>query len=349
MTTPSISAIVFSAPGEVTTGTFALPEMQADHLLIKTRFSFVSPGTECRVLAGHYGAAGNFPLIPGYCCVGTVEQVGAAVVGYRPGDLVTYTPSCDPGSIPLGISCHWGGQASHHLVRAEMKPVRLPAAADPLQYCFSEVAAISLRGCLLAEPQRGETVIVIGQGPVGAFSAAWFIAAGCRVVVTDRAPNRLERALRNGAAFAVDAREPDHEARLRALCPEGGADIVVETAGISPTVHMAHRLVRSAPGAFRRPRREATARWPRLVMQANYLEPVPTQPHGFVAGEGVLVITPKDRNADDRTEVVESLRRGEIDPSGFIDRVVPWRDAPAQYLALRDNPDSVFSVAIDWT
>lgn len=345
----SVRAITFTGINQVSVGQFELPPMREDHLLVKTHYTFVSPGTECRVLAGHYGAAGRFPLIPGCCSVGVVQAVGAQCPGWKVGDLVSYTPECgDEGSIPIGINSHWGGHVSHHLVPMAMKPVRLPAGCNTLDYCFTEVAAISLRGCLLAQPKPGETVVVIGQGVIGAFSAAWHASLGARVIAVDLAPSRLERALRNGAAFAVNAGDKDVEAQIRRLCPRGGADIVVESAGLPATLTLAARLLRRTPRAFRDPRDEAIGAWPRLVCQANYLKPVDMEPHSFFDGEGVLVITPMDRNVEDRAEVVERVRRRALDPKGFLDQVVPVAEAPAMFAALRDTPDRLFSVAFDW-
>ncbi len=350
MTEINVTAITFSAINQVALGSFRLPPPREDHLLVKTRYTFVSPGTECRVLAGHYGAAGNFPLIPGCCCVGEVQAAGSQCPGWKAGDLVTYTPECcDEGSLPIGIHSHWGGQVSHHLVPLSMKPVRLPVGCDPFDYSFTEVAAISLRGCLLARPQAGETVVVIGQGAVGAFSAAWHASVGARVVVVDLVPERLERALHNGAAFAVNANDSDAAERVRALCPRGGADIVVESAGRPATLALAAALLRRAPRVFRDPRAEAVDAWPRLVCQANYLDKISMEPHSFFDGEGVVLITPMDRNSEDRAEVVERVRRRAIDPQGFLDHVVPVADAPAMYAALRDAPDRVFSVVFDWS
>lgn len=348
MTPDHVTAITFTAPNQVAIGRFQLPPLRDDHLLVRTRYSFVSPGTECRVLAGHYGAAKHFPLIPGYCCVGVVEAVGATCPGWKVGDLVTYTPASEEGHAPLGVTSYWGGHVSHHLVPLSSKPVRLPDGADLLDYCFTEVAAISLRGCLLAQPRPGETVVVIGQGAIGAFSAAWHSSLGARVIVVDIAPSRLERALRNGAAFAVDSRQGNALDLIRALCPRGGADIVVESAGLPATLTLAAQCLRRAPRAFRDPRAEAIGDWPRLVCQANYLEKLSMEPHSFIDGEGVMLITPKDRNNEDRTAVVEHIRRRTIDPRAFLDQVVPVAEAPAMYAALRDAKDSVFSVVFDW-
>ena len=135
----------------------------------------------------------------------------------------------------------YGGQQSYHVYpsKGDCQPILLPPGANLLDYAVAEVAAISLRGVDMADPQPGETAVVIGQGLVGALSAAWLVAAGCRVVVVDRAPARLARAARWNVAATVNAAEEDVAARVAALIP-GGADIVVEASASVAGLKTAH-------------------------------------------------------------------------------------------------------------
>lgn len=343
----NVQAIIFEKENQVGHGAYPLPDVGPGQLLTETKYTFVSPGTELRVLAGHYGAAGNFPLIPGYCPVSEVIAAGADVTGFRKGDLVAFTPDPSPAVSPQGIHSHWGGQASHHLVPVATHPVLLPRDADPLDYVFTEVAAISLRGATAAQPQPGEMAVVIGQGAIGAFSAGWLAAAGCRVVTVDVSDYRLKRSEGYGAGATVNAGDPDAAERVLALTG-GGADIVVESSGVAPGVELAHKILRKRPEAFRSPLSSALGKWPRLVYQANYLDTVTINAHDYFDGEGVVVLTPTDRGLEDRVRTVELLRQGKLNTRAFIDRVLPVVEAPAAYADLRDNKDKVSTVVIDW-
>jgi threonine dehydrogenase-like Zn-dependent dehydrogenase len=229
-----------------------------------------------------------------------------------------------------------------------MRPVVLPDGADPLHYSIVQVAAISYRGAWMAQPQPGETAVVIGQGVIGALSAGWLAAAGCRVVVVDRIAERLDRAIANGASAGVNADDTDALERVRALCPPDGADIVVESAGVPATVNFAHQLVRRTPHAFRETITTVVGRWPRLVYQANYLEPVRINPWTYFDGEGLTVLTPMDRNSEDQQRVVGAIAQGTLDPKGYLDRVVPVAGASRHYDGLLNHRDEVFSVVFDW-
>ena len=103
----------------------------------------------------------------------------------------------------------------------EDRAVLLPPGAVPLDYVITEIASISQRGAEAANPSPGEVAVVVGQGLIGALSAAWLRAAGCHVIVTDFEQSRLDRALKGWAHAAVNGRESDAEARLQALLDGG--------------------------------------------------------------------------------------------------------------------------------
>jgi threonine dehydrogenase-like Zn-dependent dehydrogenase len=88
--------------------------------------------------------------------------------------------------------------------------------------------------------------------------------------------------------------------------------------------------------------------WPRLIMQANYLESVTINPFEFVAGEGMIVLAPKDRGVEDRQKAIEAIRTGEISAADFISKPVPATDAPQAYKTLRDDKNNSFSLVFDW-
>lgn len=346
----STTAITFTAPGRIALQNVTLQEMAATDVRVRTLYTQVSTGTELRVLAGHYGAKDRYPLIPGYSAVGRVEEVGAEVKGFRVGDLVT----CRNPKAPVGWNAMWGGQVGMgiHTTLGEDRPVLLPDGADPLTYLIAEVSAISWRGVEAAAPRAGETAIVLGQGLIGAFAAAWLNARGCRVIVCDLSPGRLERAKR-WSAHQVRIGDGDHEARLADLTC-GGADIVVEGSGTAAGALMAPRLLRRKPQKYSKewvvePIHLYHQDWPRLVLQANYIEQITIDPFTYVRGEGMTVLAPMDRGIEDRQRVVEQLRRGTIAWSDFVPPPVPVAQAPQAYLALRDDPHRNLALAFDWS
>ncbi len=345
----SANVVLFDDINKVSVGTATLKECGPTELVCETLYSTISPGTELRMLAGHYGAQGKFPFIPGYSSVARVVSVGAEVTGWRVGDLVN-SRNVSPFA---GTQTLYGAHASLKVVptQGEDRPVRLPDNADPLDYVMTDLAAISLRGVETAAPKAGETAVVIGQGLIGSFSAKWLAIHGCRVIVVDLEAGRLERALRNGAAFALSPKEPNAVDRIKTLC-NGGADIVVEASGSTPGAEMAFQLLRRKPQNYSKeyivePILFYGGDWPRLVFQANYLEPFPWKPDGCFPGEAATFITPRDRGVEERQRVVEHIRAGRLKSSDFVEKVFPWKQAPEAYAALRER--RILSAVIDWT
>jgi len=344
-----IKVVTFTGVNQIAVQETELGDCGPKEIVVRTRYTMVSTGTELRVLGGHYGAKDKYPLIPGYSSVGEVISVGAETAGFRVGDRV----SCrNPKAVP-GLGSQWGGQASVqvHVTSGEDRPVLLPADAKLLDYVAAEISAISLRGVTAADPKPGETAVVLGQGLIGAFAAAWLNARGCRVIVADLEDGRLERAQR-WAAATVKVSDPDAEARLRTLC-NGGADIVIESSGSAKGAMLAYQLIRRKPQNYSQeykvePIQFYHGDWPRLVMQGNYLEPVTIDPFGFFPGEGVTILAPKDRGVEDRQKSVEQFRRGTLKATDFVQNAVPFTAAPAAYAALRDDKNRNFSLVFDW-
>ena len=154
------------------------------------------------------------------------------------------------------------------------------------------------------------------------------------------APARLERSRTLGVDFALQADQADLKDRLLTHS-RGGFDLVVEASGSRPGAQLACQLIRQTPpmarGQYiREPITAYAGRWPRLVFQANYLEPFPFNPHSDLRGEGAVVIASGDRGVDERLRCAQALRNREIPVSTLIDRVLPWDQAPAAYAQLAD-------------
>ena len=331
-------AVIFTSPGHVETCTAEVPALGPREIMTETIVSAISPGTEIRMLAGHYGAAGKFPYIPGYNAISRVIETGSEAKEWRTGDLVS-TINPRPFS---NVNCLYGGHSriQVHQIDIDQRPIPLPETGDPASYALVEIGAISLRGVLAAAPKPGESAVVIGQGLIGLLSAAWLLSKGCRVVVADLSPERLQRSRNLGVDMAFDAGEPDVKARLLTHS-RGGFDIVIEASGSHPGAQLAWGLARQTPpmarGQYiREPVSIYANNWPRLVFQANYLEAFPFNPHGQMSGEGVLVIAAGDRGIDERLRCSQSLRNGEIPASKLIDQVFSWKDAPAAYAQLQE-------------
>jgi len=344
-----VRAIVFTGANEVELREIALPACGPKHVVCETIYSFVSPGTELRVLSGAQESKSKFPLIPGYSWVGRVIEIGSELTGWKEGDLVT-----GRGGHPIeGLTNMWGGQASHHRADVTNTVLKLPDDADPWSYTPLEVSAIAWRGVSMAFPAPGETAVVIGQGLIGAFNALWLVHHGARVIAVDLVESRLARARKWGAAATVNPKDTDAREAILRLVP-GGADIVVESSSSKPGVELANAVVRQpASNAVRTnyPVAELHGNphfWPRLVYQATYTHRHEVDPGGLSGGEGTLVLKPGDRTVGDRLQAMELIRQGKICMADIAASPTPVEEATDAYFRLRDEPGKYNTVVYEW-
>lgn len=102
-------------------------------------------------------------------------------------------------------------------------------------------------GARAAAHQLGDTVVVVGAGPIGQMAARWATAAGARaVVVVDAVASRLELARNGGGATSV-IESPIGEAadQIRAAVGDDGPDVVIDSTGNAEVFASALSLVRA--------------------------------------------------------------------------------------------------------
>lgn len=201
----------------------------------------------------------HLPHVPGHEFVGIVEEVGAGVASWRPGDRVTapFVNGCGrctwcrsgqaqvcPDQTQPGFT-HWGSHAERVAVRAaDLNLVAVPDGID-------DAPAASL-GCRFATSYRaltarariapGEWVAVYGAGGVGLSAIMIAAALGARPIAIDRSPDALRLALSLGAEHAVLA-GPDAPGEVAELT-DGGAHVSVDAVGHPATLDAAVHSLR---------------------------------------------------------------------------------------------------------
>lgn len=167
--------------------------------------------------------ASDLPL--GYSAAGIAVEVGEAVVGIRPGQLVATGGA--------GSANHAEWQAVPGLLCAPV-PDGVPAA----DAAFTTIASIALHGLRLAEVAPGAKVVVIGLGLVGQLAARLAMASGCDVAGIDVADEPLRVARESGVLALREEGDPTTEAVVAwsrgrgadavLLCAAGGSSAVAQ-------------------------------------------------------------------------------------------------------------------------
>ncbi|MFD9194936.1 alcohol dehydrogenase catalytic domain-containing protein [Streptomyces phaeochromogenes] len=201
--------------------------------------------------------------VVGHEFCGVVESVGNGVRRVAPGtrclsSMLTACGQCPACLKGDHLSCeHYavfgygemfggldGAQAEY--VRVPMADVTLSPVPDHLDdedvLFVGDILATAYTGCVAARIEHGDTVAVVGAGPVGQLAAecAPLFGAG-QVFSIDLVPERLREAAEIGA-IPIDAREGDPARQLSALNGGRRADVVIEAVGNAAALETAWQL-----------------------------------------------------------------------------------------------------------
>ncbi|MDX1687290.1 MAG: zinc-binding dehydrogenase [Candidatus Promineifilaceae bacterium] len=221
------------------------PAPGPNDLLVRVRASATNP-VEAKLRAAGQWARVTPPIIIGYDAAGTVEEVGAGVVDFEPGDDVYYTPHI--------FGNPQGTHAEYNVVPANI------VARKPAGLSYAEAAAIPLAGGTAWEAvirrlqiRPGESLLIQGgAGGVGSFAVQFAKAAGARVLATAGSDN--QETLRTlGADVAIDYTSQDVVEAVREATGGAGVDAVLEISGENlvarslPAVHPFGRIATILP------------------------------------------------------------------------------------------------------
>jgi len=203
------------------------------------------------------------PVILGHEFSGVLVEVGKGVKGWKVGDRVvseTRTGSCGicftcqsgfpqvcEQKRPFGIGVNGAytkyvaapAKLLHHL--PENVPFEVGAMIEPVAVCVTAI----LERCSL---QAGDSVVIIGPGPIGLISLAIAKATGARMVgITGRssaAGIRFEKAKELGADIIINTDHEDPILRVMELTNGLGVDMLIETSGNEKAIRQSFETVR---------------------------------------------------------------------------------------------------------
>lgn len=225
-------------------------------------------GTDLHILHGDVPAVTDGRVL-GHEGVGTIVAIGDSVRSHAVGERViiscisgcgvcTYCRSQNPSHClaPEGMSgIGWvlghlidGTQAE--LVRvpfADSSLHRLPSTVpDELAVLLSDILPTGFEiGVRYGQVQPGDTVAVVGAGPVGLAAVATAgLYGAAQIIAIDTDAHRLDVAKTLGATVTVDASAPDWKAQVLAITEDAGVDVAIECVGIPQTFTMCTELVR---------------------------------------------------------------------------------------------------------
>lgn len=337
-------AVVFTGPRKAELwDDVAFPIMDHDGVVIETKYSTISRGTEMDLYTGQMHNEGSdaqtYPLLPGYISVGTVIEIGRNIRHLKVGDPAIGSNLLGGLSAPL--CCAWGGHSQYLVLsRASYslgnlfgtRAVRVPDCL-PLEAAGTVLlGGIAYRGIQKVNPQQGETVLVIGQGVVGIYAALLSKLRGARVITTDLCPERLEIARAMGIEETIDASKELMEQRIKELTGNAGPNVIIEATGEPALLQKAFDMI--AVGG-------------RVHAQGAYLTPLSIRLQSYFAKEFTLTTTCGE-HPDDTARVFALLREHKIDIAKLVTDVMPVDRCHEAYELAFSRPDEIMTLALKW-
>lgn len=237
----------------------AVPRPEAGELLVRVEAALTC-GTDLKVYRrGYHARMLKPPIRFGHELAGIVEEVGAGVTAFRKGDRVVALNSapcdacffCTHGQQNLCEDLLFNNGAYAEFIRVPARIVEKNTLLIPEDVPFEHAAlteplACVVRGLEESGARAGDTMIVIGAGPIGLMFMHVAEIAGVNVIAVVKREDQVVAAKLFGASSVVQISEvEDVIAATRALTPQGrGADIVIEAVATPLTWEWAVDMVR---------------------------------------------------------------------------------------------------------
>jgi L-iditol 2-dehydrogenase len=258
-------AAVFYAPGDIRLEEIEAPEAGPGEIVVRVRAAGIC-GTDVRIMKGGKKVAA--PIVIGHELAGEISALGEGVSGFQLGDRVTVEPVIPCGKCALCLRgrrniCLTRPTIGYEYDGAFAKYVRVPASGVAAGNVIPLPEGISFEEAAIAEPlaavvngidrcniQLGDTVLILGAGPIGLAHLQLSRAAGAtHVYVSEPNDERRQTTLQFGADGVINPLSEDVVARAKAWTGGVGVDVVIVAAGVPAAMEAGLKALRKG-GVF---------------------------------------------------------------------------------------------------
>lgn len=250
-----------NVPGATEIREMPVPEIGPRDVLVRTAYIGIC-GTDPHMHKNLVSFKMNVPLIFGHEFAGTIEKVGSEVKGFKVGDRVTaethadYCGECVLCRTNQYHLCRerkgYGFQTHGAFAKFVKVPARIlhrvPDNVSLKEASLTEPLCVAYKSMVYSSTVRpGDTVVVIGPGPIGILCTKMVQILGASQIITigtDGDDERLKMAKEYGATITINSSKEDADSIVKSLGDNYGADLVVDTAGSSATLALSMALVR---------------------------------------------------------------------------------------------------------
>lgn len=301
-----------------------LPELGEHDVLVK-----IDANNICTSEYGAFNGARKrpLPLVFGHEWAGTVVEVGSAVDSVAVGDYIAsgyqYDPYSEPSRQGRTSECTKLQSADHpnpdgyfgnagcanYAVAKEVACYKIDKGIDPSVAALLEPLGTCCAGFRRFGIEYGQTVVVIGAGTMGVLNALVAKAHGCRVIITEMMPKKLETAAKLGLE-TIDVSKCDPVERVRELTDGKGADGVIIAVGASGAYAQALEMAKEKRAHL-------------LIFAAGYPAPKWELDPNTVHYRRMVIVGSYGADAVDFREAASMINMGAADFSQLVEEKIP--------------------------
>ncbi len=233
------------------------PQIGSGEVLVKIKAA-TTCGTDLKIFQrGYMESIIKLPTVFGHEWAGDITEVGEKATWLKKGMRIRAGNSapclqckmCQKGKFNLCEDMLWLWGAYAEYIRVPTRTVLVNTQEIPPHVTYEEAAIAEPLACVLHGSEEagikiGDTVTIIGAGPIGLLHLIVAKKAGAKnVIVSDLLDERLEFARKLGADETVNAKRENPVEKVRKLTNKHGADIVIEAIGLPATWEQALKMV----------------------------------------------------------------------------------------------------------
>jgi 2-desacetyl-2-hydroxyethyl bacteriochlorophyllide A dehydrogenase len=250
-----MKAAVLEAIKRIAVKDIPAPIPKDDEVLIKVKTCGMC-GTDLKLYNGQYSA--RVPVVPGHEYSGEIVALGENVRNLKVGQRVVSDPNESCGK------CYWcrnhqtyfckelaaygvlrDGGFAEYCTASEKGVYPIPEGVDDETAAFAEPVSCVVHAVDRVNYHSGETVAIIGGGPMGQIHLQFALCSGARkVILIEPEETRRQMAKRFGAHVVINPKEGDLKEQVLAETEGLGPDVVVEVVGRADTIELAVELAK---------------------------------------------------------------------------------------------------------
>ena len=335
-------AIVFKRPKEVEIKKIRVAEVDEKTIVVKTKYSGISSGTEMAVYSGKANWEGVwYPCVPGYEEVGEVVYVGKEAFKSNTGEEFKVGDRVMANEVRYypDYMAAWGGQCEYAIKNPKTspalmdRPAKIPENVSYQEAVVAYLACVAKKGIDMVGINEGESVLIIGMGNIGlsAVQLAKIYGAG-KVIAADINDTRLSIA-RRYTEYVIDVKKGNILKTLLEMNDGKKVDVVIEASGNPYVVDTLFDYVKEGG---------------RIHLQGQYRNPIVITNYPRWNCNDLKVSASIALNPGDKEEILKLISEGKFDAKGLYTKEYYIDDAPKAYEDLDKNKYDILKILFKW-